>query len=197
MGMSKDQIETAIGIPLQPSLTGEPHYFSTLLVPQPYAGAESYLLLVLPEAGLCRISMAGKNVSTDGYGVELRLEYWQLRHLVSGVYGEWDELDYLFAGSIWDEPRDWMRALERDERRLSTTWSAPDYSGPSSEPPPLDAPEGSTMRNNVRQVVLSVRALSGDTGYLTLSYWFENDAACTAEMDQEAKQAAQDAQDVF
>ena len=81
MGMSKDEIETAIGIPLQPHLVGAPFYFNTPLVPRPFEGAEDYLLLVLPEAGLCRISMAGEHVSTDGYGLELRAAYRRLRDL--------------------------------------------------------------------------------------------------------------------
>ena len=203
MGMSKDEIETAIGVPLQPNRLGAPFHFNTPLVPRPFDGAEDYLLLVLPEAGLCRISMSGENVSTDGYGLELRAAYRRLRDLVAGVYGEYGEVDFLFDGSIWDEPEYWMRSLERDERRLSARWSAPGCCGPSSGPPPPPGGTagGPTMRNNVGQVVISAHALSGDTGFLTLSYWFENDDACTAELDQAAHQADQAthqaAKDVF
>ena len=199
MGMSKDEIETAIGFPLQQHILGEPFYFSTPLVPRPFDGAEDYLLLVLPEAGLCRISMAGKNVSTNGYGLEVRAEYERLRDLVAGVYGEYDEVDFLFAGSIWDEPGYWMRSFEQGDRRLSATWSAPGCCGPFAGPPPPPGgtAEGSTMRNNVGQVVISAQALSGDTGYLTLSYWFENHDACTAELEQAEQELERAAQDVF
>ena len=120
MGMSREEIETAIGIPLEPS-PSPPFHFTTPLVPRPLDGVDRYTLTVSPELGLCHITVAGENVSTNGDGLALRTKYDRLRDRIAGVYGEYDEIDSV---RIWDEPGNWMRAVAEGERELSATWSA-------------------------------------------------------------------------
>ena len=174
MGMSRDEIETAIGISLEPS-PSPPFHFTTPLVPRPLDGVDRYTLTVPPEAGLCQITVAGENVSTSGDGFALRAKYDRLRDRVAGVYGEYDEIDSV---RIWDEPGNWMRAMEQDERELSATWSAA---------------AGSTMRNNLREVRLHALALRvpGQVGYLLLVYEFYNQFDCLLEWGEAERQEAE------
>ena len=184
MGMSRDEIETAIGISLEPS-PSLPFYFTTPLVPRPLDDVDHYTLTVAPEAGLCHIMVVGEDVSTSGDGFALRAKYDRLRDRVAGVYGEYDEIDSV---RIWDEPSDWMRAVAHAERELSATWGAA---------------AGSTMRNNVREVRLNAQAsmVLGPVGYLLLTYDFYNSFDCLLEQmeaeQQEAEAERQADEDVF
>ena len=174
MGMSRDEIETAIGISLEPS-PSPPFHFTTPLVPRPLDGVDSYTLTVSPELGLCHITVAGENVSTSADGLALRTKYDRLRNRIAGVYGEYDEIDSV---RIWDEPGNWMRAVAEGERELSATWSAA---------------AGSTMRNNVLEVRLYAQALRipRNTGYLLLTYDFYNSFDCLLEWLEAEKQEAE------
>ena len=174
MGMSRDEIETAIGISLEPS-PSLPFIFTTPLVPQPLDDVDHYTLMVAPEAGLCHIMVVGEDVSTNGDGFALRAKYSRLRDRVAGVYGEYDEIDSV---RIWDEPSDWMRAVAQDERELSATWSAA---------------AGSTMRNNVREVRLYAQALRIPryVGYLLLTYDFYKSFDCLSEQMEAEQQEAE------
>ena len=174
MGMSRDEIETAIGISLEPS-PSPPFHFTTPLVPRPLDGVDRYTLTVPPDAGLCHITVAGEDVSTSGDGLALRAKYDRLRDRIAGVYGEYDEIDSV---RIWDEPGNWMRAVAQNERELSATWSAA---------------AGSTMRNNVREVSLSAQALRIPryVGYLLLTYNFYNSFDCLLEWMEAEQQEAE------
>ena len=62
-----------------------------------------------------------------------------------------------------------MMAVRRNERVLQSAW---------------DADEGSTLRNNVKQILLSVRALSSSSGWIGMQYKFDNEEECDAERNQ-------------
>ena len=165
-GMSRAAIEAAIDSTLQPR-NDQAHLYTTATVPRPLERVDFYVLLVLPNAGLCQIRVIGITVNSSSHGVELRNEYLRVRDALQEVYGTFGEADYLRTGSIWDEPEDWMMAVRRRERILQAAW---------------DAEEGSTMRNNVKQILLGVSALNTSSGWITLQYQFDNEEECDAEM---------------
>lgn len=172
MGMSRVEIESVIGAPIKP-VESNANLFSTATVPRPSDRVEHYVLLVLPNAGLCQIRAAEVDISSSSHGVELRNAYEDLRDAVANAYGQYGEVNFLRSGSIWDEPEDWMMGLLRNERILQADWASA---------------EGSSMRNDVKEVLLTARAQSRSEGYLLLQYKFENEDECTAEMNKAAQE---------
>jgi hypothetical protein len=135
--------------------------FST--VPQPHSGFEYYILKFAPSTGLCWIKGVGENIQGSAYGVSLRAGFSALKDQISKVYGQPEDMDVLMPGSIWDELRDYMMALVKNERVLISTW---DVSG----------------KRDLKQVGLMANALRRDVGYLTLEYSFTNKDACDQEL---------------
>ena len=135
--------------------------FST--VPQPHSGFEYYILKFGPSTGLCWIKGVGVNIQDSAYGVALRSGFTSLKDQLSKVYGQPKDMDLLMPGSIWDEPRDYMMALVKNERVLISTW---DVAG----------------KRDLKQVGLMASALRRDVGYLSLEYSFTNKDACDEEL---------------
>lgn len=132
-------------------------------VPQPHSGFEAYILKFAPSTGLCWIKAVGVNIQDSAYGTALRSGFSSLKEQLSRVYGQPRDMDFLMPGSIWDEPRDYMMALLRQERVLGAIWE-------------LDG------ERNLQQVGLIASALRRDVGYLSLEYSFTNKDACDEEL---------------
>ena len=81
---------------------------------------------------------------------------------------------YLRRGSIWNEPRDWMMALQKKERTLVTYWTAD---------------EKSNLPSDIKAIALRAFALGSEKGYLKLVYEFPNFGECVKE-DKEASKGA-------
>jgi hypothetical protein len=164
MGMRKGEVEKIAG-PLK--LAGQtPNVFETAKVPRPLGDFENYLLEILPTSGLCAIRGIGVNIKTSSHGIEVMAGFKRLAGLVEAAYGKYGQADFLRTGSIWDEPEDWTMALLRQERVLQAAW---------------DRDEGSTMKNNVSEILLNAHALNRETAYMILQYKFDNREACEAE----------------
>ena len=54
-----------------------------------------------------------KNIDTDSYGLALKSKFEELSNSLSSLYGKADTTDFLLAGSIWKDPQDWMRGLNK------------------------------------------------------------------------------------
>lgn len=83
------------------------------------------------------------------------------------IYGRSEKFDFLLPGSIWDEPRDWMNALQNKERNLVAIWS--------------DEYE-SKMTDSIHSVGLSAVAVNANEGFIALEYSFSNKAVAEAEI---------------
>ncbi len=75
------------------------------------------------------------------------------------VYGPSKVFDFLKYGSIWKEPNDWMMGLKQKERTLVAFW---------------DDETGADMSSTVANIMLEANATSSSSGYLSLSYEFDN-----------------------
>src|SRR5690606_30552828 len=125
---------------------------------KPHPVFEAYILQIGPTQGLCFVKGLGKDVETSVYGSELRTAYTKLRDQVEQSYGTYRETDTLLPGSIWSEPRDWMMALVKKERMLAATWNKETRA---------------TLRRDLRDIYLVASALSSETGWLSLEYYFD------------------------
>jgi hypothetical protein len=83
---------------------------------------DEYLVLAPKDFGLIMVS-ASETVETNVYGYSLKTEYENIQDMLVSNYGEpVTDDDYLLTGSIWNEPDDWLSALAKEERKLSSSW---------------------------------------------------------------------------
>lgn len=136
-------------------------------VPKPHEDFEFYMVVVSPKQGLCKVVGFGNNVSTSVYGTELRSAFNTLEAALISKYGNRKQFDQLRAGSIWDEPKDFMMGMLEKERSLVSFW---------------DQDEGSTFTDHITAITLEAKALRQNVGFIELSYEFENTTACMNEL---------------
>ena len=142
-------------------------FYKLRTVPKPHEDFETYIVAVSEKQGLCKIMAIGKDVSTSAQGYELRSAFESLDKILLEKYGDRKNFDFLNAGSIWDEPKDFMMGLVKKERTLSSYW---------------DQSQGSHFTDHVNAITLETTALHSDVGYLQLRYEFENTKACLEEI---------------
>jgi hypothetical protein len=172
MGMTLLELKARASV----EATNNPNVFKTTKVPSGHDAFESYLLFVTPKAGLCKISALGKTVTTNVYGERIRSEFNKLHEQLIEKYGESKKFDYLKSRSIWNESRDWMMGLQKQERVLSAVW-----------PPVREATE--VPGTDVASIMLEARALSTESGYIRLGYEFKNFDECRKESSARSKDA--------
>lgn len=136
-------------------------------VPKPHSAFESYIVQVAPKGGLCWIKAIGKDIQTSAYGIELKSAFNDMKGKLEKTYGKHNITDQLMPGSIWNEPNEFMMAMIKKERYLMAIWNADN---------------GSTLGDNIKQIVLIASPSSRDTGYISIEYSFSNEEACEAEL---------------
>lgn len=138
--------------------------------PKPHSAFELYVVKVAPVAGLGWIKANGSKVRTSVYGLELRSAFHELKTKLEGTYGPCKVADGLAVGSIWNEPKDWMMGLLKNERYLRATWSSE---------------ASSTLPEGLKSIVLVAQAQDDELGNIVLEYSFSNRAVCDAELSAE------------
>ncbi len=139
-------------------------------VPKPHKEFEAYMVLIYKDNGLCKIVAMGLDTTTNGYGSQIKSIYTHIQESLTKKYGSCEEIDMLYPGSIWDEPDDWMMSLLKTERYLTSLWS-------------ID--NGNTLSNSIKAIELDTHARNSSTGYLTLTYEFDNFHEVSAKLEAE------------
>lgn len=148
------------------SLAGKQYYFQ-ISVPQPNGEFESYTAFATPQTGICKVSGLGRN-HDDAYGSSLRQSFTRLSNALNERYGTGDQIDFIRTGALWDEPREFIWSIYKDERMLVTYWT------PGS---------GATLPKGLQAVALDTRAVSSSNAYLVLTYEFDNFNRCKQIME--------------
>lgn len=146
----------------------EHHTFFYVITPKaPHPDFESYTATSTPEDGVCRLAGIGFTLGNDAYGTQSRSLFEKIADQLSGKYGKSKTFDFLHAGSIWHEPREWAMAVYKNERSFARVWSKK---------------EGSTLQNGIESILLSIYAVASDKTYVSLSFDYDNHAKCDAKM---------------
>jgi hypothetical protein len=124
--------------------------------PHPHAHFNRYALFFTPNMGTLKVAALGKSIQTNTFGESLQLAFQTIREAIARTYGASRVQDFLYAGSPYAEPRDWMAGLIKQERVLRAYWEA--------------RPK---LPNRIAFISLDVRADALDTGHLSLKYEFE------------------------
>ena len=140
--------------------------FRVKVIPRPHPLFKSYTLTVCLKRGIVGLEAISKPIHTSIYGIELKREFERIKKAVSGIYGEYDELDFLMSGSIWNEPQDYMMGLLRRERVLIATW-------PKDVDQKLIEKDIAPLKDNILSIMLAAIATDISKGGLGLSYKFE------------------------
>ena len=161
MGMTLEEIGG------DPKSLDRPGFYRLSEVPKPHFAFESYVVQVGPKNGLSWIKAIGKDISTGSSGAQLRSSFEDMRKRLEKTYRAHKTIDQLQYGSIWKDPGDWMMALIKKERLLSSVWSK-EYR--------------SYLPNNLKAIYLSAYASRSDRGYLAIEYSFINEDAVEREL---------------
>ncbi|MNY11226.1 hypothetical protein D3C86_1442420 [compost metagenome] len=136
--------------------------------PKSHPQFEQYAVKISDKSGLCWIKGIGKDILVNGHGVQLKSEYDDFEKKLDERYGSHKRTDFLVSGSIWKDPEDWMRGLQKEDRYLFSVWEG----------------GNKTLPNELSQVALVANANDGQEGYLSLEYSFTNKKACDEEIKQ-------------
>lgn len=155
-GMSFNEIKKACG-GKEPVKVDEGIYY--VEPPKQHPLFDKYVAFIDEKEGLHFLKGIGKDITTSGYGFDLKNNFEDLEKSVSKTYGKDYKLDVLLPGSIWDEPKDFMMSLLKEERALMAEWSK-DY--------------GSTIPDDIESICIAAYAVNSSTGYLVIEYSFTN-----------------------
>lgn len=140
----------------------KPYSYSTSTLPKGHPDFDDYRLVITPKFGLCKFTGWISNVSTNGFGSNLRQKYESLFEALSAKYGAPQSYDFLQKGSIWHEPREFMTALKKEERSLAAFWTQDKLALP----------------DNIAAITLKAHAISESVGMISLSYSSTKEAEC-------------------
>lgn len=138
-------------------------------VPVPRQDMDFVVVTATPAHGICKVTAISKDFPHDAYGTDILGEFDELKSALNQKYGPSKNFNFLKAGALWDEPREFAMALYKEERTLSSFWPLEVNSGP--------------MADNIANISLTAKALNTDTTYWLLSYEFTNFEACTKALE--------------
>lgn len=142
-------------------------------VPQPNEEFESYMAVATPQTGVCKVTGIGKTYRNDNYGTSAKAAFHNLKTILAQRYGNSKDFDFLHAGALWKEPREWVWSIYKNERTLASFW---------------DAEERSNLPASLNAFTLSTNAVDTSGAYLRLSYEFSNFDACKRVMNERSAQ---------
>ena len=87
-----------------------------------------YALIILHNNKICKVAIYGDSQFTNKYGDQLKTEYEEIHTILVKKYGNPEDHNFLKSGSYWDEPQDFIMALSKKERYLSSYWVLEDVS---------------------------------------------------------------------
>ena len=139
-----------------------PHLYILSAVPKPHSAFSIYAAMITPKNGLSWIKAIGSDIDTNPFGLEVKSAFDSMKSKLGGIYQKHEDLDFLRRDSIWNEPRDWMQALENKERVLMSVW---------------ELQHGSKMKDSLVSLALIATAKDTATGFIVVEYEFDNHAA--------------------
>ncbi|EIQ2064765.1 hypothetical protein LUT83_002282 [Escherichia coli] len=171
MGLSVKNIEDMTGKKLEP-VDGSYGLYIVDASPKKNNLFETFGLLISPDVGLCQIRAVTYDINTDSYGLELKSQFDDLAASITAIYGNGKKEDFLYPGSIWDRPQDWLSGLVKQERVYMQEWSGPN-----------DA----MNKNEIESIIMNTKGKNTSQGYIVLQYSFKNNSKCQEEIENSKK----------
>jgi hypothetical protein len=150
-GMTVQQVISLVGAGAIKSRKADHLVVTT--APKPHSAFEEYSLAFSPKEGLLKVVAIGKDIETDGYGLELQNAFADMVKGVSAKYGLPETHDR-HHGDLFRDADQWMMALLDKDRVLISFWQCS---------PPV---------NNVKMIEAEAVASSTSKGYVTVGFEF-------------------------
>lgn len=148
---------------------GGPSFYKSSTLAKGHPEFETYMAILTPEHGLCKLQAVGKVGASDAYGSALRSKYERLITALTEKYGKpSDKFNFLKAGSMWKESQYWMMSLYKNQRILLTSWHKS---------------EKLRLPDSLESIQVEASAKDSDKGYVSLSYEFSNVTECLKILD--------------
>jgi len=152
-----------------------PNYLIGTNPPKAHSAFDKYLVQFSIASGACWIKGIGKDIESDSYGIRTKSAIDKIAGQISKKYGTSEKSDRLLPGSIWDDPDDWMTALDQNERFYLYEWSRE---------------TGATMADTgVRKILLVAQSSGGGDGYAILEFYLDNHDDCEREKSEREEDA--------
>ncbi|HEV2540582.1 MAG TPA: hypothetical protein VGU03_12900 [Frateuria sp.] len=165
IGLTKQQVLEATGAQAMPD---NPYTYLSSKAPKGHVAFQHYAFTIGDQTGLCSVVGLGDDFDADAYGNAVRGNFSALEDALTKKYGEPTSTDKdLAPGSIWNEPKDWMMGLLKNERSYRVDWK-------SSQTHPLP--------DHLALIRLNARATRSDQAALAILYRFDNADACDKEV---------------
>jgi hypothetical protein len=165
MGLTKQQVLDATGARALPD---NPFTYVSSKAPKSHVAFQNYAYTIGDQAGLCSVVGLGDDFEADAYGNAVRSNFSAIQDALTKKYGEPTSTDKdLAPGSIWNDPKDWMMGLNKEERSYRVEWK-------SSQAHPLP--------DHLALIRLNARASRSDQASLAILYRFDNADACDKEV---------------
>jgi hypothetical protein len=146
------------------SETDSPGMYRCASAKKSHPDIEYYIVQYFEGVGICWIKGIGRDINDNGYGNSTKAIVDKIHSQLEGVYGKsTKDYNFLSAGSIWDERNDWMMGVAKDERYYNFFWTEED---------------GYKKIKNIKNIMLSAKALSSSTGYFIIEFAGENEDRC-------------------
>lgn len=153
MGESISSIKSK-GVKLAPA--SRKYMYNATNLPRPAQVVPEVLLTIHPRFGLCTLSAGSVTHDDNSFGSQTRSIFEKVKTSLASKYGEpTDSFDFVRAGSMWNAEQYFMMGLEKKERSLVSYWQKS---------------KGSALPQNVQIIVLTAKALSSSSGYVTVKY---------------------------
>ncbi|HEX2554209.1 MAG TPA: hypothetical protein VHL98_10935 [Microvirga sp.] len=135
-------------------------------LPRSHPDMRVYNLISSSETGVCLLRGSTDILETSSFGSELRMKTEELKDQVSSVYGPSNKFDFIMPRSIWIDPSYWMMAIVKNDRHYAYAWNKDSKA---------------RLKDNIKNIVLSAKAIDATRGYVQIEYVFENHAKCQEE----------------
>lgn len=154
------------GITLSPTDTR--YSFKTGSLPNGSNLFDDYRLFISPKSGLCRITAWTPVIPDTPYGTNTQTKYELIFAALEKKYGSSKKYDFLKAGALWRESREWMMSLLKKDRYLTAFW---------------DRQENSNLPPDLQSVRIEAVAPTATHSLIYVSYEYTNFEVCDKERD--------------
>ncbi len=149
------------------STDGHGQKFTFLTVPNPHPSFQTYSGWGTDTLGLCRVLAFSDEFKDDAYGTNVQDTFGKLRDAISKKYGAAKKIETMQPKGLWDEPRDWVMSLLKNERIHAAIWK--------------NATDGTERHNLIHIWILASRS---DRTTIALEYRAENFDDCVKEIEE-------------
>ena len=140
----------------------KPGFYQVASPPKGHPDFESVVLIAYPQTGICLIRGIGKNLESDGAGIEIRSKVDNLAAALDTKYGKSEKADACAGGDVQCSGEFWMMTMSGGERAYAYQWNKPT----------------NATKIGIGEITVAAQAADIQTSYPILEFRSNNKDAC-------------------